>query len=188
MDSVVGKVALITGGGDGLGAEVARQLHARGAKLVLIDVNEGALARIGADLGEDRVVTAVADVRDLAAVQAAVDEGVERFGGIDIVMANAAIGAFGSTLRVDPEAFRAVVDINLLGVFHTVRAALPSVLDRHGYILVVSSISGFTLDAGMASYAATKAAVDHFASCLGLRSRTTESTLAAPSWARSTHP
>jgi NAD(P)-dependent dehydrogenase (short-subunit alcohol dehydrogenase family) len=168
MSSVNGKVALITGGANGVGAEVARRLHGKGAKLVLTDLDEGKLKDVSSALGEDRVLTVVADVRDLAAMQAAVDKGVERFGGIDIVMANAGIATMGSVLQVDPAAFKTLVDVNVLGVFHTVRAALPSVIDRRGYVLIVSSAAAYAAAPGMAPYDASKAAVEHFANALRL--------------------
>jgi NAD(P)-dependent dehydrogenase (short-subunit alcohol dehydrogenase family) len=168
MASVNGKVALIIGGANGIGAEVARRLHAKGAKLVLVDLDAGQLKDVAAALGEDRVLTVVADVRELSAMQAAADKAVERFGGIDIVMANAGIGAFGSVLEIDPEAFKTVVDVNLMGVFYTVRAALPSVIERRGYVLVVSSLAAFAAAPGMASYDASKAGVEHFANSLRL--------------------
>jgi NAD(P)-dependent dehydrogenase (short-subunit alcohol dehydrogenase family) len=168
MSSVNGKVALITGGANGVGAEVARRLHAKGAKLVLTDLDEGKLKEVASALGEDRVLTAVADVRDLAAMESAVAKGVERFGGIDIVIANAGIATYGSVLQVDPEAFRTLIDVNVVGVFHTVRAALPSVIDRRGYVLIVSSLAAFAPAPGMAPYDAAKAAVEHFANSLRL--------------------
>ena len=168
MSSVNGKVALITGGANGIGAEVARRLHAKGAKLVLTDLDEAQLKDVAARLGEDRVLTVVADVRELSAMQAAADKAIERFGGIDIVMANAGIGSFGSVLEVDPEAFKTVVDVNLMGVFYTVRAALPSIIDRRGYVLIVSSLAAFVAGPGMASYDASKAGVEHFANSLRL--------------------
>lgn len=168
MGTLNGKVALITGGASGVGAEVARRLHAKGAKLVLADLDEAALTRFVGELGDDRAVAVVADVRDMSAMQAAADRAVERFGGIDIVMANAGIGSFGSVLQIDPEAFKRVIDVNLLGVFHTVRAALPSVLERRGYVLVVSSLAAFTAAPGMAAYGASKAGVEHFANALRL--------------------
>jgi NAD(P)-dependent dehydrogenase (short-subunit alcohol dehydrogenase family) len=166
MSSVNGKVALITGGANGIGAEVARRLHAKGAKLVLTDLDEAQLKEVATRLGEDRVLTVVADVRDLAAMQAAVDQGIERFGGIDIVMANAGIGTYGSVLQVDPEAFKRLLDVNVLGVFHTVRAALPSVIDRRGYVLIVSSLAAYAAAPGMAPYDAAKAGVENFANSL----------------------
>jgi NAD(P)-dependent dehydrogenase (short-subunit alcohol dehydrogenase family) len=168
MGSVNGKVALITGGANGIGAEVARQLHDKGARVVLTDVDEGLLKEVAARIGEDRVLTVVADVRDLSAMQNAVDKGIERFGGIDIVMANAGIGTYGSVLQVDPEAFRTLIDVNVVGVFHTVRATLPSVIDRQGYVLIVSSGAAYLAFAGLAPYNASKAGVEHFANALRL--------------------
>jgi len=168
MGSVNGKVALITGGANGIGAEVARQLHDRGARVVLTDVDEGLLKEVAARIGEDRVLTVVADVRDLSAMQNAVDKGIERFGGIDIVMANAGIGTYGSVLQVDPEAFRTLIDVNVVGVFHTVRATLPSVIDRQGYVLIVSSGAAYLAFPGLAPYNAAKAGVEQFANALRL--------------------
>lgn len=168
MGSVNGKVALITGGANGVGAEVARRLHDRGAKLVLTDLDEVQLKEMEGALGEARVATVVADVRDLSAMQAAVGTGTDRFGGIDIVMANAGIATYGSVLQVDPEAFKTLMDVNVLGVFHTVRAALPSVIDRRGYVLIVSSAAAYAPAPGLAPYNAAKAGVEHFANALRL--------------------
>ena len=122
MTSINGKVAFITGGANGVGAEVARRLHDKGANVVLTDLDESLLKAVAARLGENRVLTIVADVRDFAAMQTAADQAIERFGGIDIVMANAGIGVFGTVLNVDPDAFKTLLDVNVLGVFHTVRA------------------------------------------------------------------
>jgi NAD(P)-dependent dehydrogenase (short-subunit alcohol dehydrogenase family) len=168
MGSVNGKVALITGGANGVGAEVARRLHAKGAKLVLTDLDEVQLKDVATRLGEDRVQTVAADVRDLSSMQNATNQGIDRFGGIDIVMANAGIGVFGSVLNVDPAAFKTLLDVNALGVFHTVRAALPSVIERRGYVLVVSSLAAYAPVVGSASYALSKAGVEHFANTLRL--------------------
>jgi NAD(P)-dependent dehydrogenase (short-subunit alcohol dehydrogenase family) len=163
-----GKVAFITGGARGIGAEVARRLHGKGAKLVLTDLDEAPLKELAEKLGEDRVLTVVADVRDLAAMQEAVARAVDRFGGIDVVIANAGIATYGSVLQVDPEAFKLLMDVNVNGVFNTVRAALPSVLDRRGYVLVVSSAAAYAATPGLAPYDASKAAVEHFANALRL--------------------
>ena len=168
MGSVNGKVALITGGANGVGAEVARRLHDKGARVVLTDLDEVLLKEVATRLGEDRVLAAVADVRDLSAMQNAVDKGIERFGGIDIVVANAGIGTYGSVLQVDPEAFRTLIDVNVVGVFHTVRATLPSVIDRQGYVLIVSSGAAYHAFPGLAPYNAAKAGVEHFANALRL--------------------
>lgn len=166
MSPINNKVVFITGGAHGVGADVARRLHRRNASLVLTDIDGAALAALAAELGEDRVLTAVADVRDLAAMQAVADRAVERFGGIDVVVANAGIASYGSVLQVDPEAFRRLIDINVNGVFHTVRATLPSVIDRRGYVLVVSSFAAYSAAPGLAAYHASKAAGEHFANAL----------------------
>ena len=168
MGSVHGKVALITGGANGIGEEVARRLHAKGAKLILTDLDEDKLRNVGARLGADRVLTVTADVRDLVAMQAAADQGIERFGGIDIVVANAGIAVYGSVLNVDPQAFKTLIDVNVVGVFNTVRAALPSVIERRGYVLIVSSAAAYAPAAGMVPYDTSKAGVEHFANALRL--------------------
>ena len=169
MTSVKGKVAFITGGAQGVGAEVARRLHAMGAQLVLVDLDGAALAAIHAELGGDEnVLTAVADVRDFPAMQSVADRAVVHFGGIDIVLANAGIADLASVLTVDPEDFRRTMDVNVLGVFHTVRAALPSIIARRGYVLMVSSSAAFVFGPGLAPYHASKAAVEHLANAVRL--------------------
>lgn len=168
MVSVNGKVVLITGAANGIGAEVARRLYDKGANLVLTDLDEVQLKNFASRLGEDRVLTAVADVRDLAAMQKAADAGIERFGGIDVVMANAGIATHGSLMAVDPKAFKTLIDVNVVGVFHTVRAALPSVIERRGYVLIVSSAAAYAPAAGMVPYDTSKAGVEHFANALRL--------------------
>ncbi|HXS84599.1 MAG TPA: SDR family oxidoreductase [Mycobacterium sp.] len=168
MGSVKGKVVFITGGARGIGAEVGRQLYAKGAKLVLTDLDETALHDISSDLDGDRVLTLVADVRDLASMEGAMSRAVGRFGGVDVVIANAGIATYGTVLNVQPAAFKALIDVNVVGVFHTVRAALPSVIDRRGYVLVVSSMFAYAAQPGAASYCMSKAGVEHFANALAL--------------------
>ncbi|MTD44416.1 SDR family NAD(P)-dependent oxidoreductase [Conexibacter sp. W3-3-2] len=168
MSSVNGKVVLITGAARGIGAETARALARKGAKLVLTDLDAEPLAALGAELGDGVAVTAVCDVCDLPSMEAAVAAGIERFGGIDIVLANAGIASYGSVMAVDPATFKRVIDINITGVFHTVRAALPSVVERRGYVLVVSSLAAYAPAPGLAAYNASKAGVEHFANALRL--------------------
>ncbi|CDQ44301.1 NADP-dependent 3-hydroxy acid dehydrogenase YdfG [Mycolicibacterium neoaurum] len=169
MSSLHGKVVFITGGARGVGAEVARRLRRKGARLVLTDLDEAPLAELAEELGGPaHVLTALADVRDLPAMQRAADAAVDRFGGIDIVVANAGIASFGSVLQVDPEAFRRVIDVNIVGVFNTVRATLPAVIERRGYVLVVSSLAAFTSAPGLAAYHASKAGAEYFANTLRL--------------------
>jgi NAD(P)-dependent dehydrogenase (short-subunit alcohol dehydrogenase family) len=168
MMSIQGKVVFITGGARGIGAEVARRLRNRGARLILTDLDKAELSALAGELGEDRVLTAVADVRDLPAMQAAAAQAIERFGGIDVVVANAGIASYGSMLQVDPEAFKRVLDVDVLGVFHTVRATLPAVIERRGYVLIVSSLAAYAASPGLAPYNASKAGVEMLANVLRL--------------------
>ncbi len=168
MGTVAGKTVFITGGARGVGAEVARRLHARGARVVLTDLDVAPLTELVGQLGGDRVHSVVADVRDLEAMQSAAASAVDRFGGIDIVMANAGIATYGSVLQVDPKAFQTMLDVNVMGVFHTVRATLPAVIDRRGYVLIVSSLAAYAAAPGLAPYNAAKAAVEQFANALRL--------------------
>ncbi|UZG54903.1 SDR family oxidoreductase [Rhodococcus opacus] len=168
MPTLRNKVALVTGAARGIGAETSRALARKGVKLVLIDLDAEPLNALAAELGDDVALAAAADVCDLAALQKAVDAGVAKFGGIDLVLANAGIASYGSVMHVDPATFKRVIDINILGVFHTVRAALPSVIDRKGYILVVSSLAAFAPAPGLAAYNTSKAGIEHFANTLRL--------------------
>lgn len=163
-----GKVALITGAGNGIGAATARELVGRGAQVGLLDVDAGAAEALAAELGEDRALAAVADVTDQHELDSAAAAIRERFGGIDIVMANAGIASYGSVSAVDPDAFARVIDINVTGVFRTVRAALPSVVERRGYVLVVCSLATYAPSPGLASYGASKAGAEMFANSLRL--------------------
>ena len=133
----------------------------------MLDVDDEPLQALAAELGEDDWPVR-ADVTDLASWRPRSPWASRRFGGIDTVVANAGIASYGSVLHVDPAVFRRVVDINVTGVFHTVRAALPHVIEQRGYVLVVSSLAAFTAAPGMASYNASKAGAEHFANALRL--------------------
>jgi NAD(P)-dependent dehydrogenase (short-subunit alcohol dehydrogenase family) len=168
VGSVQGKVALITGGARGVGAATAAQLVARGAKVVLVDLDAEPLSEVVQRLGEANATSITADVTELSELEAAVAHGVERFGGIDIVVAGAGISSYGSIGVVDPVMFRRVIDINITGVFHTARAALAQLERRRGYILVVSSEAAYAPAPGLAAYNASKAGVEHLANALRL--------------------
>jgi NAD(P)-dependent dehydrogenase (short-subunit alcohol dehydrogenase family) len=166
MRKLQGQVVLITGGARGVGAETARRLVARGAKVVLVDLDRAPLTALEAELGAANATSIVGDVTKLEDMEAAVAHGVGAFGGIDVVMANAGIASYGSVLAVDPATFRRVIDININGVFHTVRAALPQLIERKGYVLVVSSLAAYAAAPGLVAYNASKAGAEHFANAL----------------------
>lgn len=122
---------------------MARRLHAKGAKLVLTDLDEGPLAALATDLGDERVPTVVAGLSGLESMQSVAEQAVTRFGGIDVVIANAGIASYGSVLVVDPTPSAGCSTSTLVGVLNTVRAALPLVIERKGYVLGVSSLAAF---------------------------------------------
>jgi NAD(P)-dependent dehydrogenase (short-subunit alcohol dehydrogenase family) len=162
---VRGKVVLITGAARGIGAQTARLLAARGARLSLVGLEPDLLAALCGELGPHNVWFE-ADVTSQEQLAAAVRGTVETLGGVDVVVANAGIAAYGSVRQIDPEAFTRTVDINLNGVFRTVHAALPHVIERRGYVLVVASLASFTALGGLAAYNASKAGAEAFALAL----------------------
>jgi 3-oxoacyl-[acyl-carrier protein] reductase len=133
--SFEGKTAVITGASRGIGAAVARMLHERGANL-------GLSSRSGDDLGLDRVVAQPSDVRDLDALTRLCDATSERFGGIDIVVANAGVGAYGPFLELSREHLDEMLDVNLKGTVYAIRAALPHMLGREGDVITLASEAG----------------------------------------------
>src|SRR4051794_13631356 len=153
-----GRVALITGAGSGIGAELARQLAARGMRLALIDVNGDALDAVAARL--PGAETAVADVRDREALSAAIEELAGRLGGLDVSVANAGIATGGPLRLVGPDTVEDTIDINLLGVWRTVRASLPHVVERRGHLLLVASAAAILPAGGLGAYSAAKAGVE----------------------------
>ncbi len=159
-----GRVVLVTGGARGIGAEVSRRLAARGARVALLDIDADALADVAAECPGSAPF--VADVSDAEALQEAVDAAAEHFGGIDVVFANAGIAPMGMVRSIDPAVFDRTIDINLLGVWRTVRACLPHVIERRGYVLSVASLAAASHAPGMAAYCATKAAVEAFSNSL----------------------
>ena len=114
----------------------------------------------------DRAAWFEADVTDVGALNRAVDATVERFGGIDVVIANAGVAPFGTVATIDPVAFERTIEVNLIGVWRTVRAALPHVVARQGYILTIASLAAALHPPMLAHYAATKAGVEAFSDSL----------------------
>jgi NAD(P)-dependent dehydrogenase (short-subunit alcohol dehydrogenase family) len=160
------KVILITGGARGIGAATARALAARGARPVLADIDTEALASTAAGMSP-APLTVELDVTDLRACEAAVERVLAEHGRLDVVWANAGIGSAGPMHLTDPAAWRRTIDVNLVGAFHTVRAALPAVIDAKGYVAVTASLASFSHGPHMSAYCATKAGVE--AMCNSLR-------------------
>jgi NAD(P)-dependent dehydrogenase (short-subunit alcohol dehydrogenase family) len=163
---VRGKVAFVTGGARGIGFETARRLHERGASVVLVDLVAEEVEASAAALG-DRALGLEADVTDIDALNAAVEQAVERFGGIDVAVANAGIAPAGATINaIDYDAFERVIDVDLMGVWRTVRACLPQITARGGHVVVVASVYAFMNGVVLSPYAIAKAGVEQLGRAL----------------------
>ena len=187
MKDRLDKVVLITGAGGGIGAAVAAALHRRGASIVLVDVPATDLERVSAQLGHSRVAIVRADVTSREHLDNAVATAIEQFGRLDIVIANAGIssGARASTIRsVDDGVFERVIGVNLTGVWNTVRASLPHIVDSGGYILLTASTYAYVNGMANAPYAASKAAVEQLGRALRAELAGTDATAGVlyPGW------
>jgi len=121
MDQLQDRVAFVTGASRGIGAAVARALDAAGVRL-------GLASRSGDDLGIERAIGVPCDVRDAASLEAAVAAVVEHHGGIDILVVNAGVGSYGPILDLPADELEEMIDVNVKGAIHAVRAALPALL------------------------------------------------------------
>lgn len=165
-----GRTALVTGGASGLGNATARELHARGANVVLVDLPDSDGETKASQLG-DRAHFAPTDVTDAGDVQAAIDAAVERFGDLHITVNCAGVGWPGRVVGRDGphdlDLFRKVVDINLVGTFNVIRLSAAQMLeqpdtegdDERGVIVNTASIAAFDGQVGQAAYAASKGGV-----------------------------
>ena len=156
---------LVTGAARGIGAGTARALAARGAKVALVGLEPDELAKVAAECGPD-AAWFEADVTDSAQIAAAVEGAAARFGGIDVVIANAGIATGGTVRSIDPDAWERVVEVNLFGSWRTIRAALPHVIARRGYVLQIASLAAVAHAPFMSAYAASKAGVEALADSL----------------------
>jgi NAD(P)-dependent dehydrogenase (short-subunit alcohol dehydrogenase family) len=156
-----GKVALVTGAARGIGFETARQLQMRGASVAVLDLGPDQ-AREAAERIGDRAIGIGADVTDHGAMMAAVAEVVERFGGLDVAVANAGIAQSEvATVRgIGMEEWERVFEVDLLGVWRTVRAVLPQIVERKGHIVVTGSVYSFANGIFNSPYAVAKAGVE----------------------------
>ncbi len=162
-----GKVALVTGGARGIGFATARALIARGANVVIVDQRAEDANAAAAQLHDTNAVGIAGDVTDRGAMQRAVAAAVERFGGVDVVVANAGIAARVATFRASStETFERVLDVNVMGVYRTVDAVLPEIVRRQGHVVLISSIYAFLNGLGEVPYAMSKAAVEQFGRAL----------------------
>jgi NAD(P)-dependent dehydrogenase (short-subunit alcohol dehydrogenase family) len=156
-----GKVALVTGAARGIGYETARQIHARGASVAVLDLDADEAREAAERIGE-RAIGIGADVTDHGAMMAAVAETVERFGGLDVAVANAGVAQsrMMTTRAIGTEEWERVFEVDLLGVWRTCRAALPQIVARRGQLVLISSVYAFMNGMGNSPYAVAKAGVE----------------------------
>jgi NAD(P)-dependent dehydrogenase (short-subunit alcohol dehydrogenase family) len=156
-----GKVALVTGAARGIGFEAARQMHMRGATVAVLDLSADE-AREAAERIGPRAIGLGGDVTDQSALMNAVAQIVEELGGLDVAVANAGIAQkqFATVRGISGEEWERVFEVDMLGVWRTVRAALPQIVERRGQMILVSSVYAFANGMGNSPYAAAKSAVE----------------------------
>ncbi|MTE12846.1 short-chain dehydrogenase/reductase [Nocardia aurantiaca] len=163
---VDGRVALITGAGQGIGRELAAILHRRGARIAVVDIDVAAAEAAARDLGSHALGVG-ADVADREGMETAVAQVIDHFGRLDIVVANAGVVPEPATLRtMTGPAFDRVMAINLTGVYNTVHPALDQIVANRGHVVVVSSCAAFAPGMAGSPYMISKAAVEQLGRAL----------------------
>jgi NAD(P)-dependent dehydrogenase (short-subunit alcohol dehydrogenase family) len=172
VETVSGKVALVTGGSRGIGRAIARTLLARGMTVIICGTKEPPLVEavnaLRAATGRSADVHhVVVDVRDYGAVERMMQTAVSRTAGLDVLVNNAGVGVFQDVEDTTLEDWHAVLDTNLTGVFHCCRAAIPHLRRRGGgWIINISSLAGKNPFGGAAAYCASKAGLNAFSEAL----------------------
>ena len=162
---VSGRTVFITGAARGIGAAIGERLYAKGASVALVGLEPERLQALAARLGE-RAWAFEADVTDPQALQAAVAGTVERFGGIDVAIANAGIAFVGALASAPVEQVERTFAVNLLGVWRTDRAVIEQLIARRGYLLNISSMLALTHPPLAGPYASAKAGVEALSDAL----------------------
>ena len=164
----LGKTVVITGAGSGIGAATARRFAGEGANVVLNGRRADKLAEVATGLDPARTLVHPGDASVEMEVEALIAAAVDRFGGLDVLVANAGVFAGSTATETSTADWRAVMAINLDGVFFAVRAALPHLIARKGNIVSVASVSGLGADWGAVAYNASKGGVVNLTRALAL--------------------
>ncbi len=159
MQKLDNKIALITGGSKGIGYGIAEVLIKQDMKVAVTSRSKKAAEEAAANLnklGKGEAVGLEADVRDLSSQSSAVADVVAKWGGLDVLVANAGVGHFGSVDALTPEQWQQTIDTNLTGVFYSIKASLDALKKSRGYIITIASLAGTNFFAGGSAYNASK--------------------------------
>jgi len=167
-EQFAGKTAIVTGAGTGIGEATARLLVERGANVTFVGRRKEKLEEAAKGLPAERVLIYPGDVGERSDIEAVVKATVAKFGGLDILVNNAAVAIMGPTGEVKDEDWRNLMRINVDGVFFAIQTALPHLVKSKGNIVNVSSVSGLGGDWGLAAYNASKGAVSNYTRALAL--------------------
>lgn len=169
MNNLKGKVAFITGGSKGIGYGVAEALLNQGFKVAITSRSLEAAREAAKELeSKGEIIGLEADVRDYESQQKAVQSAVDKFGKIDLLVANAGVGKFNSIEDMTPEEWNATIETNLTGVFYSVKSSLSELVKTEGYIVTISSLAGTNYFAGGAAYNASKFGLTGFSQAVML--------------------
>jgi NAD(P)-dependent dehydrogenase (short-subunit alcohol dehydrogenase family) len=169
VSELTGRRVLITGAARGIGAALAERLHARGAQVAVVGLEEDALAEVATRCGG--APWGHCDVADRAEVDAAVETAAAALGGLDVVVANAGVAAQLPLVGGDPALFERTIAVNLLGVYYTLRAAGPHLSHRNGYALPIASLAAAAHAPLLGAYSASKAGVEALGNTLRIELR-----------------
>jgi 3-oxoacyl-[acyl-carrier protein] reductase len=157
MREITGKTALITGGTKGIGYGIAMSMLKEGMKVAITGRTKEGVATAQDALGEyGDVLGIVSDVRNFSSLEEGVGRVLKKWGKLDVLIANAGVGHFSSITDLSAEQWQETIDINLTGVFNSVKASIPALKNTGGYIITIASLAGTNFFAGGAAYNASK--------------------------------
>jgi meso-butanediol dehydrogenase/(S,S)-butanediol dehydrogenase/diacetyl reductase len=168
MNRFKDKTVLITGAASGMGLAATRRFLDEGARVTMLDIDEGTLKEAVAKFPQDRVLVQVGDTADQQTAAVAVKATIERFGGLDVLINNAGVASEGDIMKTSEADFERVMAVNVTGYFHMAKAAMPALVKAGGSIVMTSSVSGLGGDWEMFAYNTSKGAVSNMVRAMAL--------------------